>query len=55
MFTQSPPAGRSKAGIQSGRKSGGTLKMKYIKQLLSDFEKNINNISGATRISKSYF
>jgi hypothetical protein len=55
MFTQSPPAGRSKAGIQSGRKSGGTLRIKYIKPLLEDFEENLNNMSGATRISKSYF
>jgi hypothetical protein len=55
MFTKAPVAGRSEAGIQSGRKSGGTLKIKYIKPLLEDFKKNINNISGATRISKSYF
>ena len=55
MYTQSPPAGRSGAGIQSGRKAGGTLRIKYIKPLLNDFEENINNMSGGTRISKSNF
>lgn len=55
MYTQSPPAGRSGAGIQSGRKPGGRLRIKYIRPLLDDFEENINNMSGATRISKSNF
>jgi hypothetical protein len=54
MHTQSPPAGRSGAGIQSGRESGGSLKKQYIKPLLKDFETNLNTLS-ATRLSKSYF
>lgn len=54
MHTQSPPTGRSGAGIQSGRQSGGSLKKQYIKPLLKKFETNLNTLS-ATRLSKSYF
>ena len=42
---------RSTEGIQGGGKPGGRLKISYMKPLLEEFEKNINNISGAQRIS----
>lgn len=55
MFKQGSSSGRSKAGIQSGRKTGGMLKIKYIRPLLQDFEENLNNMSGGTKVSKRYF
>jgi hypothetical protein len=37
------------------REGGGRAKAKYLKPLLEKFEREINSISGATRISKRYF
>jgi len=48
-------ASRSTAGIQSGSKSSGRIKIPYIKPILKEFEKNINSISSGARISKKYF
>jgi hypothetical protein len=46
---------RSSEGIQGGNRSGGRLRMTYIKPMLEEFEKNLNNISGAQRISARNF
>lgn len=46
---------RSSEGIQGGKRSGGRLRMAYIKPMLEEFEKNLNNISGAQRISARNF
>jgi hypothetical protein len=46
---------RSTEGIQGGSRPGGRLRMDYIKPLLEEFENNLNNISGAQRISARNF
>lgn len=46
---------RSTEGIQGGSRAGGRLRMSYIKPMLEEFEKNLNNISGAQRISARNF
>lgn len=45
---------RSTAGIQSGSKSSGRIKIPYIKPILKAFEISLNSIS-ASKVSKSYF
>jgi len=50
------PSSRSGTGVQSKlREGGGRAKAKYLKPLLEKFEREIDSISGATRISKRYF
>ena len=46
---------RSGAGVQNeNRSGGGRVKVPYIKQLLKQFEQNLNSIQ-ASRVAKSYF
>jgi hypothetical protein len=46
---------RSGAGVQNDRRSGGgRVRVPYIKQLLEQFEQNLNAIQ-ASRVSKKYF
>ena len=46
---------RSSEGIQGGSRSGGRLKMSYLKPMLKEFEINLNNISAAQRVSLRNF
>tara|TARA_R110001592_G_scaffold199554_4_gene448081 strand:- start:2448 stop:3071 length:624 start_codon:yes stop_codon:yes gene_type:complete len=46
---------RSGAGIQSGTREGGRLKINYMGALIDKFEQDLNDMSGGTKISKSYF
>ena len=46
---------RSSEGIQGGNRSGGRLRIAYIKPMLEEFENNLNNISSAQRISARNF
>lgn len=46
---------RSTEGIQGGNRSGGRLRMEYMKPLLEEFQNNLNNISSAQRISARNF
>ena len=46
---------RSGAGVQNkNRSGGGRVRVSYIKQLLQEFEQNLNSIQ-ASRVSRAYF
>jgi hypothetical protein len=46
---------RSGAGVQNeNRRGGGRVRVSYVKQLLKEFEQNLNSIQ-ASRVSKVYF